>query len=129
MAEGLWRKLGAGQWECYSAGSNPAGYVHPMAVEVMHELGIDLSQNRSKHVDEFQGQAFDLVVTVCDDARDTCPMFPDAKHRLHWPLHDPAHATGSADEIRSQFRRVRDEIAGRIRTYLSSNATSQSASG
>ena len=122
MAEGLWRMLGKGAWESYSAGSKPAGYVHPLAMEVMQEIDADLSQTRSKHVDEFAGQSFDLVVTVCDSAKEACPVFPGAKQMLHWPFDDPARATGTADEIRSVFRRVRQEIADKIHAHLSASA-------
>jgi arsenate reductase (thioredoxin) len=122
MAEGLWRMLSKGAWESYSAGSKPAGYVHPMAIEVMQEIDADLSHTRSKHVDEFAGQSFDLVVTVCDSAKEACPVFPGAKQMLHWPFDDPAHATGSADEIRNVFRRVRQEITEKIQAYLSATA-------
>jgi arsenate reductase len=124
MAEGLWRNLGKGTWESFSAGSKPAGYVHPMAIEVMQEVGVDLSENRSKHVDEYKGQSFDLVVTVCHNAKDACPVFPGAKQVLHWPFDDPAHATGSSDEVRNDFRRVRKEIADRIHVYLSEDHAS-----
>lgn len=129
MAEGLWRKLGEGEWESFSAGSKPVGYVHPTAVEVMQEIGVDLSKNRSKHVDEFAGQPFDLVVTVCDGAKESCPIFPGAKQTLHWPFYDPAHATGSIDKVRGEFRRVRSEIADRIQAYLGTHAASHDASG
>jgi arsenate reductase (thioredoxin) len=128
MAEGLWRMLGKGNWECFSAGSKPAGYVHPMANEVMQEIGVDLSTNRSKHVEEFAGQSFDLVVTVCDSAKEACPVFPGAKQMLHWPFDDPAHATGSSDEVRNVFRLVRSEIADRIQAYLAADAASHNAS-
>ena len=111
MAEALWRMLGKGAWECFSAGSKPSGYVHPMAIEVMREIGADLRQNRSKHVNEFAGQSFDLVVTVCDSAQEACPVFPGAKQMLHWPYDDPGHATGTNDEVRKVFRRVRKVIA------------------
>jgi len=124
MAEGLWRNLGKGTWESFSAGSKPAGYVHPMAIEVMQEVGVDLSENRSKHVDEYTGQSFDLVVTVCHNAKEACPVFPGAKQTLHWPFDDPAHATGSSDEVRNDFRRVRKEIADRIHVYLSEDHAS-----
>jgi arsenate reductase len=119
MAEALWRDLGKGGWEAFSAGSKPAGYVHPLAIVVMKESGIDISGARSKHVDEFSGQAFDLVVTVCDNARETCPILPGAAKTLRWPFDDPANATGSEDEIMAEFRRVRDEIRARISDYLS----------
>jgi protein-tyrosine-phosphatase len=90
MAEGLWRMLGKNKWECFSAGSKPAGYVHPMAINVMQEIGIDLSQNRSKHVDEYAGQSFDLVVTVgCNRARSSpgsCILAADFKVLPRLPL-------------------------------------------
>ena len=128
MAEGLWRTLGKGNWDSFSAGSKPAGFVHPMAIEVMQEIGIDLSNNRSKHLEEFTGQSFDLVVTVCDSAKAACPVFPGAKDMLHWPFDDPALATGSSDEVRSQFRRVRSEIADRIQAYLADQASDRAHS-
>lgn len=118
MAEGLWRQLGAGEWASFSAGSKPAGYVHPLAVRVMAELGVDLSSARSKHVEEFAGQPFDLVVTVCDNARETCPILPGAKQIVHWPFEDPAHAGGSEEDQLNVFRKVRDQIAERTRAYL-----------
>lgn len=118
MAESLWEKLGNGEWTAYSAGSNPAGYVHPLAVQVMGESGIDLSGHRSKHLNEFQDQPFDLVVTVCDSARESCPVFPGAKETLHWPFEDPAHAAGTDDEKTKVFRNVRDQIRQKIAGYL-----------
>ena len=127
MAEGLWQKLGKGAWISFSAGSKPAGYVHPMAIEAMREIGVDLSNARSKQLEEFAGQPFDLVITVCDSAHEACPLFSGATQMLHWPFDDPAHATGSADEIRRVFRRVRNEIADRIQGYLESEAASHDA--
>lgn len=118
MAEGFWNLLGADVWQAASAGSNPAGYVHPLAVEVMSEAGIDLTHARSKHLDEFSGTPFELVVTVCDNAQQSCPHFPGAKQMLHWPFADPAHATGTEDEQRAAFRKVRDQIRERIAAYL-----------
>jgi len=118
MAEELWNMLGRGEWEAHSAGSKPAGYVHPLAIRAMGELDADLSAHRSKSLDEFAGQPFDLVVTVCDNARESCPVFPGAAETLHWPFDDPADATGSDDEKMTTFRRVRDEIRDRIRTFL-----------
>lgn len=118
MAEGLWRQLGAGHWESFSAGSKPAGYVHALAIEAMREIGIDLSAARSKHVEEFAGQSFDLVVTVCDNARETCPICPGAKQTLHWPFDDPAHAEGSAEQKLVAFRDARDKIRRRIASFL-----------
>jgi len=85
-----------------------------MQVEAMREVGIDISAQRSKHLDEFAGKEFDYVVTVCDRARESCPIFPGARQVLHWSFDDPAVAQGAPDERKSVFRRVRDEIAGRI---------------
>lgn len=119
MAEGLWRELGAGEWEAVSAGSKPAGYVHPLAVQAMAEIGIDLSHGESKSVEPFADQRFDVVVTVCDNARDACPLFPGAGQTLHWPFDDPAHAVGTDEERMAEFRRVRDEIRSAIQAYLS----------
>ena len=118
MAEGLWAQLGAGEWESRSAGSKPSGYVHPLAVQAMGELGIDISRNRSKSVQEFEGETFDLVVTVCGNAKDSCPVFLTGRTTLHWPFDDPADATGTDAEKMTTFRRVRDEIADTIRGYL-----------
>ena len=118
MAQGLWNQLGAGRWEAFSAGSQPSGYVHPLALVAMKEVEIDIAAGRSKHVDEFAGQAFDLVVTVCDNAKETCPVMPGAKQTLHWPFDDPAAATGSESKQMAVFARVRDEIRDRIRGYL-----------
>jgi arsenate reductase len=118
MAEALWNHLGKDRWEAFSAGSHPAGFVHPLAVRALGEIGLDLSRNRSKPVSEFAGQKFDLVVTVCDQARDSCPVFPGAAQVLHWPFEDPSHAPGSEEERMPAFRATRDRIAERIRAFL-----------
>ncbi|HUG19682.1 MAG TPA: arsenate reductase ArsC [Planctomycetaceae bacterium] len=118
MAEALWEQLGEGEWESKSAGSKPSGYVHPMAIRAMLELDIDLSRHVSKSLDQFRDDAFDLIVTVCDNAKEACPVFPGAKETLHWPFDDPAHATGTDEEKMAVFRRVRDEIRSKIRDYL-----------
>ena len=118
MAEELWENLGAGEWQAESAGSNPSGYVHPLAIEAMKELDIDLSENTSKHLKQFTDQQFDLVVTVCDNAKESCPVLNGATHTLHWPFDDPADATGSDEEKMKIFRRVRDEIKTKIQNYL-----------
>jgi arsenate reductase len=86
MAEPLWESLGNGEWQAESAGSKPSGYVHPMAIQAMQELGIDISKNQSKSLARFQEHAFDLVVTVCVNAKESCPVFPGAKETLHWPF-------------------------------------------
>lgn len=118
MAEALWQDLGGGEWQAASAGSNPSGYVHPLAITAMSELGTDLSSHRSKSVDEFADSSFDLVVTVCDNARDSCPTFSNATDVLHWPFEDPADATGSEAERLEVFRQIREQIRSRIQTYL-----------
>ena len=121
MAEALWESLGEGDWESESAGSKPSGYVHPLAVQAMQELDIDISKHTSKSLEQFQDQDFDLVITVCDNAKESCPVFVGAKETLHWPFDDPADATGSDEEKMTMFRRVRDEIKNRIQTYLNNN--------
>ena len=118
MAEELWEFLGQGEWEAESAGSMPSGYVHPLAIEAMRELDIDLSENTSKHLDQFTEQQFDLVVTVCDNAKESCPVFSGATQTLHWPFDDPADATGTDEEKMKTFRRVRDEIKTKIQAFL-----------
>lgn len=111
LAEGLLRAaLGEG-FDVASAGSNPAGYVHPLAIRAMEEVGIDLSGHRSKHLDEFLDREVETVITVCGNADQACPVFPGQGNRHHWPFDDPAHATGSEEEQFAVFRRVRDEIA------------------
>ncbi len=116
MAEGWLRHLSAGRVQVYSAGTEPRG-LHPLAVRVMAERGVDISGQRSKPVSEFQGQAFDYVVTVCDRARQSCPSFPGAR-TLHWDLPDPVEAHGSEEDRLQAFRSVRDELESRIRALL-----------
>ena len=118
MAQWLWNRLGNGDWQAVSAGSKPAGYVHPLAIKAMSELDEDLTDARSKHVDEFVDQAIDLVVTVCDNAAESCPTFAGAVETLHWPFDDPADATGTEEEQMLTFRRVRDEIKDKIAGYV-----------
>jgi len=114
MAEGLLRHDAGNRFEVFSAGTKPT-HVRPEAIAVMQELGIDISGHRSKSVDEFAGQHFDYVVTVCDHARDNCPVFPDATTRIHWGFEDPAAVEGSEERRLAAFRRVRDELRGRLR--------------
>lgn len=118
MAEGWLRTLDGDDFDVFSAGSKPAGYVHPLAIDVMREVGVDISRHRSKSLQEFEGQSFDYVITVCDNARDACPAFPGAKNQLHWGFDDPAPAPGTDDEKRRVFRRVRDELENRLRLFL-----------
>lgn len=122
MAEGLLRHYDGTHFEVFSAGTKPVS-VNRRAVKVMQEIGIDLSTHRSKHVDDFADQKFDYVITVCDNAKESCPFFPGESQRLHWPFEDPAHALGTDEEVLAVFRRVRDEIAGRIRRFISDTGT------
>jgi arsenate reductase len=117
MAEGYLRHLAGGEFEPVSAGVEPKG-LNPLAVEAMSEIGIDISQQRSKDVREFLGQAVPYVITVCDNAKQRCPIFPYTYKSLHWSLEDPAEATGSHAERLAVFRRVRDEIRQRIEEDL-----------
>lgn len=118
MAESLWNRLANGDWQAVSAGSKPAGYVHPLAITAMAELGLELSKAESKHLERFVDQPFELVVTVCDNAKESCPVFSEATRTLHWPFDDPAHAAGDDEERLNEFRRVRDEIRERIVRFL-----------
>lgn len=117
MAEGLLRREAGDRFEVYSAGTKPS-LVRPEAIAVMSELGIDLSGHRSKSVDEFTGQHLDLVITVCDDANESCPVFPGKTQRLHWPFEDPAGVKGTEEERKAAFRKVRNQIHARIMEYL-----------
>jgi len=110
IAEGVLKSLDP-RLEVHSAGTHPAGIVHPKAVAVMKEIGVDISANRPKSVKEFLGHPFDYVITVCDDANETCPVFTGTvRHRLHIGFDDPSWARGSDEEVMAEFRRVRDEI-------------------
>jgi len=109
MAEGLLRHEAGERFEVFSAGTRPS-HVRPEAIAVMKEIGIDISAHRSKSVDEFAGQEFDYVITVCDHANEICPVFPGKTQRLHWPFEDPT------DE--ASFRKVRDQIRTRIQAFV-----------
>lgn len=110
LAEGILRAAAGDLLEVQSAGSAPAGYVNPLAVQVMREIGIDISGHRSKHMNDFLKQPVETVITVCGNADQACPMFPGQLNRYHWGFDDPAHATGTDEEKLQVFRRVRDEI-------------------
>ena len=114
MAEGLLRHDAGDRFEVFSAGTKPT-QVRPEAITVMQELGIDISSHRSKSVDEFADQNFDYVVTVCDNAKASCPTFPGSAKRIHWSIEDPAAVDGSHEHRLAAFRRVRDELRGRLR--------------
>jgi arsenate reductase (thioredoxin) len=117
MAEGLLRALAPGRFEVASAGTE-ATRVHPLAIEVMSELGIDLSQHSSKTLDRFLAEPWDYVITVCDSANERCPLFPGHTTRLHWSFEDPSTAVGTEAERLAVFRRVRDAIAAQLRGWL-----------
>lgn len=116
MAEGWLKTLGGGRFEVYSAGTRPS-VVRAEAVEAMREVGVDISSHRSKSVDEFAGREFDYVITVCDNARESCPVFPGKTERVHWSFDDPAAVEGGWDERLAAFRRVRDDIGERLRAW------------
>ncbi len=117
LAEGLLRAALNDAYVVASAGSKPAGYVHPLAVKAMAEIGIDISGHTSKHMDEFLNQEVETVITVCGNADQACPMFPGQLNRHHWGFDDPAHATGTEEEQMAVFRRVRDEIRRVFEAY------------
>jgi arsenate reductase (thioredoxin) len=117
LAEGILRQALGAEYEVASAGSKPAGYVHPLGIKAMAEIGIDISSHTSKHMDEFLKQSVETVITVCGNADQACPMFPGQLNRHHWGFDDPAHATGTEEEIMTVFRRVRDEIRRVFEAY------------
>jgi Protein-tyrosine-phosphatase len=110
MAEGILRAAAGDLIEVHSAGSKPAGYVHPKAIAALAEIGIDISGHTSKSMNEFLDRDIATVITVCGNADQACPMYPGQVSRHHWGFDDPAHATGSEEEILAEFRRVRDQI-------------------
>jgi len=124
MAEGLLREMAGDRFEALSAGTNPVG-VNPLAIEAMQEIGIDISKHHSKNVKEFLGKPIEYVVTVCDRARDSCPVFPGTYKFLRWSLDDPAAAAGSHDDKLRAFRRIRDEISRQIEAQFAPAAQSR----
>lgn len=117
MAEGWLKHLAGDRFDVSSAGTHPVG-LNPGAIEAMRESGVDISAHRSKRLDEFAEHQFDYVITVCDRAKEACPISPGARTVLHWSFDDPAQAAGSAEERRAVFSRVRDEIGAQIRRFL-----------
>jgi arsenate reductase len=111
LAEAILRKALGENFRIESAGSNPAGYVHPLAIRALEEMGIDTIGHHSKHLNLFLDDQVETVITVCGNADQACPIFPGQMNRHHWPFDDPAHATGTEEEQFAVFRRVRDEIA------------------
>jgi arsenate reductase len=118
MAEAWLRHLGDREFECESAGTEETR-VHPLAIAAMAEAGVDMSNQRSKLLDGFLTERFDVVITVCDRANESCPVFFNAAERLHWSFEDPSAADGTDDEKLAQFRRIRDEIHSRISQFIS----------
>lgn len=114
MAEGLLRDIAGSRFEVYSAGVDPS-FVRPEAIAAMREIGIDISRHRSKSVDEFAGQQFDYVITVCDNANQQCPMFPGKTERIHWSIADPASVSGDDETRLAAFRSARDELRERLK--------------
>lgn len=123
MAEGLINRFLGDKWDAFSAGTSPAGYVHPLAIQAMAELGIDISQSRSKSVKEFKGASFDVVITVCDNAAKNCPLWLGKGKVAHIAFPDPAAVEGDEQERLVIFRRVRDDIRERVLGYLKSLET------
>jgi len=118
MAEGFFRHYGNNSLEVSSAGLEPKG-LNPKAVQVMKEIGIDISRHTSDHLSKYAGQSFDYVITVCDNAAKNCPVFPGQGKKLHWPFDDPAEAIGTDEQVLAVFRLVRDEIGSKIKIWLS----------
>ena len=110
MAEGILKSVAGESLNVQSAGSNPAGYVHPLAIKALEEIGIDISSNSSKHMNEFLQQDVETVITVCGNADQACPVYPGQVNRFHWPFFDPAKAEGSEEDIYEKFKTVRNEI-------------------
>jgi arsenate reductase len=128
LAEGILRAAAGDTLNVQSAGSNPAGYVHPLAIQVMKEIGIDISAHHSKHMNEFLKQPVETVITVCGNADQACPMFPGQLNRHHWGFDDPAHAIGTDEERLVVFRRVRDHIKMVFEAYADSRSDRSKAS-
>lgn len=117
IAEGLLRSVAGDLFDVQSAGSKPAGYVHPLAIRAMAEVGIDISAHRSKHMNDFLAKPVETVITVCGNADQACPIYPGQVNRHHWPFDDPAHAAGTDEEKMAVFRRVREEIRAVFTAY------------
>jgi arsenate reductase len=128
LAEGLLRHVAGDILEVASAGSKPAGYVHPLGIKAMAEIGIDIAAHTSKHMNDFLVRDVETVITVCGNADQACPMYPGQLNRHHWPFDDPAHATGSEEEIMNVFRRVRDEIKAVFTAYADGRRDQMKAS-
>jgi arsenate reductase len=117
MAEGILRAAAGDILDVHSAGSKPAGYVHPLAVKALAEIGIDISKSKSKGLDKFLKEKIETVITVCGKADEVCPAFPGQVNRFHWPFYDPAHARGTEAQQLKEFRRIRDKIRVKFESY------------
>lgn len=119
MAEGLLRSMAGDRFAVFSAGTKPS-FVRPEAIVAMRELGVDLSSHRSKSVDEYRDASFDYVITVCDNANESCPLFAGKAERIHWSFEDPAAVDGGEETRLGSFRKIRDQIAGRLLWFVDS---------
>lgn len=117
MAEGLLRSMAGGRFAVFSAGTKPS-FVRPEAIVAMRELGVDLSSHRSKSVDEYRDASFDYVITVCDHANESCPLFAGKAEQIHWSFEDPAAIDGDEETRLGSFRKIRDQIAGQLRSFV-----------
>lgn len=129
IAEGFLRAASGGVFEVASAGSKPAGYVHPLSIKAMAEVGIDLSRHTSKHMNEFLNRPVETVITVCGNADQACPVFPGQLNRYHWPFVDPAHAPGNEEEQMKVFREVRDQIRAVFEAYAAGRRDQKKITG
>jgi arsenate reductase (thioredoxin) len=127
MAEGILRAAGNDLFEVHSAGSDPAGYVHPKAIEALDEIGIDISKHDSKHMNTFLDRDIHTVITVCGNADQACPVFPGQVERHHWGFFDPAKASGTDEEVMDCFREVRDQIKLVFKAYATGYRSGKSA--
>jgi arsenate reductase len=128
MAEGLLRRAAGDRFDIFSAGTKPS-FLRAEAIAVMAEIGIDISGQRSKSVDEFMGRPFRFVITVCDNARESCPIFPAETERIHWGFEDPAAVEGTLMEREAAFRRIRDQIAQRVERYVAGLSDDRAGTG
>jgi len=128
LAEGILKQALGDRFRVESAGSKPAGYVHPLAIRALDEIGIDISAHRSKHLEEFLHDEVETVITVCGNADQACPVFPGQVNRHHFPFDDPAHAEGTEEEQMAVFRRVRDEIRAVFTAYAAGRMDGSRAS-
>ncbi|HYE30496.1 MAG TPA: arsenate reductase ArsC [Methylomirabilota bacterium] len=129
LAEGILRRAAGDILNVQSAGSKPAGYIHPLSIRALAEIGIDISSHRSKHMDEFLNQDVETVITVCGNADQACPIFPGQLNRHHWPFEDPAHAKGAEAEQMEVFRKVRDQILAVFTAYADGRRDELARSG